>query len=235
LITRDAPPEVRGHGMEPGGWGKLLRDPSLWCLGVYYLAGSFGWSFFVSWMPRYFSEGLGVPFTKSEWFMTGPLFFGGLSCLLGGAISHYHVQRTGRKRLFRAIFPVMGATSAAIAIFSMQYVKSPVVATVLLCVVASAFDFGQAANWASIVDLGGKYAGSAAGFINMVGNIGQAFQPFIGAMIFTAFGWSTLFVVYAIAYIVAASMWLFIDPTRTFYERGPKAPAYEAFPVAEPA
>lgn len=238
LITKDAPPEVRGHRMPAGSWGKLLRDPSLWCMGVFYICGSFGWSFFVSWMPRYFSEGLGVPFQKSEWFMTGPLFFGGLSCLFGGMLSHYLVTRTGRKRLFRAVFPLTGATTAAVAIFAMQYVRSPEMATVLLCVAASAFDFGQAANWATIVDLGGKYAGSAAGFINMVGNMGNAFQPYIGALIFTAFGWNTLFVVYAIAYLVAASMWLFIDPTRPFYERRTREqarPGFEVVPVAEPA
>ena len=34
---------------------------------------------------------------------------------------------------------------------------------------AAAFDFGQASNWASIVDLGGRYAGSAAGLVNMIG------------------------------------------------------------------
>jgi hypothetical protein len=70
----------------------------------------------------------------------------------------------------------------------------------------------------------------------MVGNIGQAFQPYIGALIFGAFGWNTLFFVYAIAYLVAASMWLLIDPTQPFYhgiqlEEGNP----EDVPVAEPA
>ena len=228
LITRDAPPEVRGHTMDRGAWRALLHNPSLWAMGVFYLFGSFGWSFFVSWMPDFFKEYLEIPYERSEWYTAGPLFFGGLSCIVGGTLSHWLVARTGRKRLFRAVFPLAGATTAAVAMFSLQFVKTPEQATVLLCLAAAAFDFGQAANWASIVELGGKYSGTAAGFINMVGNMGNAFQPAIGAMIIASFGWNRLFVVLAVAYLIAASMWLFIDPTRPFYERRTNAAEREA-------
>jgi MFS family permease len=240
LITKDAPPEVRGHTMGRDAWRALLRDPSLWAMGIFYLFGSFGWSFFVSWMPDFFDKYLNVPFKKSEWYTAGPLFFGGLSCIAGGALSHWLVSRTGRKRLFRAVFPIAGGIIAAGAMFSLHLVRTPMQATVVLCIAAAAFDFGQAANWATIVDLGGKYAGSSAGFINLVGNMGQAFQPFIGGMIISRFGWEYLFVTLGVAYLVAASMWVFIDPTRPFYERRdregvPTPAAFEAVPVAEPA
>ena len=46
----------------------------------------------------------------------------------------------------------------------------------------------------------------------MVGNLGNAFQPYIGALIIASFGWNTLFVVLAGAYLVAGTMWAFIDP-----------------------
>jgi nitrate/nitrite transporter NarK len=99
-----------------------------------------------------------------------------------------------------------------------MHARTPLQATILLCLASAAFDFGQAANWATIVDLGGRYAGTTAGFINMVGNFGNAFQPYIGALIIASFGWNTLFVVLAAAYLVAGSMWAFIDPVRPFYE-----------------
>ena len=112
-------------------------------------------------------------------------------------------------------------------------VRSPYAAVALMCVAAAAFDFGQGANWASIVDIGGRYAGSATGFINLVGNMGNSFQPVIGAWIFNHLGWPALFVIYAGAYLIAGSMWLLIDPRRPFYE--PPAAA-GGFPVvAEPA
>ena len=236
LITKGAPPETRGHTMPRAAWRALFSSPSLWAMGAFYLFGSFGWSFFVSWMPKFFNDVQGVKYARVGYIVWMPLFLGGISCLLGGSLSHWLVNRTGRKRLYRAIFPLIGATTAAVAIFSVRFADSPAMATALLCVAAVGFDFGQAANWATIVDLGGKYAGSAAGFINMVGNMGQAFQPFIGALIFNAFGWNMLFFVYAIAYLVAASMWMFIDPTKPFYgdAETPKR-GFEVVPVAEPA
>jgi hypothetical protein len=51
----------------------------------------------------------------------------------------------------------------------------------------------------------------------MVGNMGHFIQPALGAMIFNAFGFSALFVVYAGAYLAAAVMWVVIDPRKTFY------------------
>ena len=233
LITKGAPPEVKGHVMPRSAWRALLRSPSLWAMGLYYLCGSFGWSFFASWMPRYFKEVQRVPYERSEWMAVAPLFFGGLACLAGGAISQWVVRRTGWRRVGRAMFPIFGATTAAAAMFCIPLVRSPLEATILLCLASAAYDFGQAANWATIVDIGGKYAGSSAGLINTVGNMGNAFQPVIGALIFRAFGWDVLFVVYSIAFLVAASMWLFIDPRRTFYDRhdpatGGRTPAAEA-------
>ena len=51
------------------------------------------------------------------------------------------------------------------------------------------------------MDIGGKYAGTSAGLINTIGNMGNAFQPVIGALIFRAFGWDILFVIYSLASI----------------------------------
>ncbi len=90
-------------------------------------------------------------------------------------------------------------------------------AVVLMCLAAAAYDFGQGANWAALIDIGGRFAGVSTGFINMVGNIGNSLQGYFGAMIFSRYGWAPLFAVYAGAYLMAASMWLIIDPRKTFY------------------
>src|SRR5207237_10689424 len=97
----------------------------------------------------------------------------------------------------------------------------PEQATVLICLASAGGDFGQGANWATIVDMGGRYAGTAAGFINMVGNAGSYLQPVLGALIFNHFGWNALMGVYASSFVAAAAMWLFIDPRRPFYGEEP--------------
>jgi hypothetical protein len=54
--------------------------------------------------------------------------------------------------------------------------------------------------------------------INMIGNLGASVQPYVGARIFNAYGWNTLFGMYAIAFLLAGSMWMIINPKRTFYD-----------------
>jgi MFS family permease len=207
-----------GHHMDGKTWGRLFASPSLWAIALYYICGSFGWSFFVSWMPKYMKAQHGVSFESSELSTGLPLFCGGISCLVGGVLCDMLIDRTGWKRWGRAIFPIVGCTTAALAMLAIPHVSSEREATILLCIAAAAFDFGQAATWATIVDVGGRYAGSATGFINMVGNLGNAAQPFIGAIVFNAYGWSTLFGAYAAAFLLAMSMWAIINPKRQFYE-----------------
>jgi nitrate/nitrite transporter NarK len=198
-------------------WWRLLSSPSVWAIAFYYFCGSVGWSFYVSWMPRYMKDAHGVAFEQSEWSSAYPLICGGISCLVGGMLSDWLVRRTGWRRLGRAIFPVTGCMVAAAATLAIPQVSTQRDATILMCVAAAAFDFGQGANWATIVDIGGRYAGVSTGFVNMVGNFGHAAQPYVGAQIFPVFGWGALFGAYAVAYLLAMSMWLFINPMRTFY------------------
>jgi nitrate/nitrite transporter NarK len=213
------------HDLAPNIFGALFTSPSLWAFALLYLCVSFGWSFFASWIPRFFKDVQGVTFDRSEWLTTFPLFFGGLSCLLGGALCDYLVKVTDRKRLVRTLFPVIGYCVAALAFLALRHVHTPTQAAILCCVIATASDFGQGANWSSIVDIGGRYAGTALGLVNTLGNLGHFVQPPLGQWVFHTFGWNALFVVYSAAFAVAASMWLFINPNRPFHpDPPPRAP-----------
>lgn len=219
LIKAGEAPAKEGHHMPGAAWRALFLSRSLWAMGCLYILGSFGWSFFVSWMPDYFKETHHVDYEASEFMIGLPLFCGGISCLIGGTLSDALVRRTGRKWLGRAVFPMSGYALAAVAMFCIRFTGDAYQATALMCLALSAFDFGQGANWATIVDIGGRYAGTATGFINMVGNAGNYLGPFVGAVILqmTARNWEVLMAVYAVGFLGAAAMWLFIDPTRTFY------------------
>ena len=213
--------ELSEHRGDPRVWRRLASSTSLWAMAGYYICGSFGWSFFLSWMPRYMKDVHGVTFEQSEWSSAWPLVCGGIACLVGGILSDAVVQRTGWRRLGRAVFPVSGCLVAAAAMLAIPHVGTQRDATILMCVAAAAFDFGQAANWAAIVDMGGRHAGIAMGFINMVGNLGNSVQPYVGARIFNTFGWNALFGVYAVAFLLAMAMWTMINPTRCFYDDHP--------------
>ena len=208
-------------------WFHLLTSPSAWALALYFFFGGIGWSFFVSWMPRYMKDVQHVSFDKSEWSSALPLICGGIACVCGGVLSDALVKRTGWRRFGRAIFPVTGCLLAALAMLAIRGAETQLSATVLMCAAAAAFDFGQAASWASMVDIGGRNAGIAVGFMNMVGCLGHAVQPYVGARVFHTLGWDALFGVYAIAFLLAMSTWAITDPTRAFYLRRNAQPKVE--------
>lgn len=203
----------------PGAWKSLLRSRSLWALAIYYVLGSTVWFFFITWLPRYLNDVHQYDFKDSQLVSGLPLFCGGMSCLIGGWVSDRLLRVTGRKYFGRALCPIGGVLVAAAAMLLVEHAQSATQAVILMCITAAAFDFGQAANWATMVDIGGKHAGMSTGFINMVGNLGGAISPLLAEWIFNGFGWPTLFVVYAAMFVLAGSMWLFIDPTKRFYEQ----------------
>jgi len=217
LIKAGEKPTPDNHSMPGRVWKSLFLAPSLWAIGLMYVCTAFGWSFYITWLPKFLDQQHGVKYEKSEIMAGLPFIFGGLSCLVGGTLSDYVVRRTGRKWLGRALFPICGYTGAALCMAAVPFARNSDEVTILLCIANACSDFGQGANWAAIVDMGGRYAGTAAGFINMVGNAGPSIQSVVGPLIFNSFGWPALFGVYACTYIMAACMWFFIDPTKTFY------------------
>lgn len=206
------------HRADGQVWGRLLSSPSVWAISLYFFCGGIGWSFFVSWMPRYLEEVQHVSFDDSESSTALPLICGGIACVVGGVLSDALTKRTNWRRAGRAIFPVSGCLLAAFAMLAVRHAETQRSATIWMCVAAAAFDFGQAASWASMVDIGGRNAGTAVGFMNMVGCLGHAVQPYIGARVFHMFGWKALFGVYAVAFLIAMSTWAVTDPTRAFDE-----------------
>lgn len=214
-------PELH-HSRDANVWKKLFSSPSLWALSIYYFCGSFGYSFFMSWMPKYMEQKQNVSFDNSEWSTALPLICGGIACFVGGVLSDAFVKRTGWRRLGRAVFPVTGCSIAAAAMFALPHAHTARDATILMCVASAAFDIGQAASWASIVDIGGRHAGIATGVVNTIGCLAHALQPRIGARIFNTLGWDALFGLYALAFLLAVTTWSIINPTRAFYDEAPR-------------
>jgi MFS family permease len=221
LIREGGAVSAAHHSMPAEAWKALFRSSTLWAIACLYVCGSFGWSFFASWLPRYLKDVHQVEFEDSELMSGLPFLFGGIACLVGGTLSDFVVRRTRRKWLGRALFPFCGFGVAAVAMLCIPLTATPEEATLLLCVASAGHDFGQGANWATIVDVGGRYAGTAAGFINMVGNAGNYLQPVIGQFIFKYYGWNALMSVYAGMFLVAGSMWWLVNPGKTFYEDAP--------------
>src|SRR6185437_12458223 len=54
---------IAGHGNVP--WRKLAANPTVWLLGAQYFCLSYGWYFYVTWLPTYLKDARGLEITSN--------------------------------------------------------------------------------------------------------------------------------------------------------------------------
>jgi nitrate/nitrite transporter NarK len=81
--------------------------------------------------------------------------------------------------------------------------------------VASFFkDFAMAVSWSTCIDVGHRYSGTVAGFMNMVGNLGTFVAPPIVAHLAQQGQWDLALVFSACMFFLACGCWIFINPRK---------------------
>ena len=82
----------------------------------------------------------------------------------------------------------------------------------MLCAAFFINDLAIPPIWAVAADIGGRYAGTVSGVMNMCGAVGAVLSPIlIPVLRAQGFGWPTVFAMLATAWFVAALAWLRID------------------------
>jgi ACS family glucarate transporter-like MFS transporter len=84
---------AQSHSIE---WKRVFRSPTALLLFAQYFAVSWGWSFYITWLPTYVLEGRGTSEWQSGMLATLPLFFGGFGCLAGGLLIPVLARRSNR-------------------------------------------------------------------------------------------------------------------------------------------
>jgi len=214
-------------------WGKLCSSPTVWLLWLQYFCMSYGWYFYITWLPTYLREARGVSLEKSAILAGLPLFFGGIGCFVGGWAAKQLAERWMPVARARRIVACTGLFMAGAMLVIATRINDPVFAMIALGLASFSNDLAMAPDWAACMDVGGRLAGSVSGSMNMMGNLGGAVGPVVVGYILnstkvsadsppTMQGWTTAFLVAAAVYGVGAIAWLFIDPVTPLEERGPK-------------
>jgi MFS family permease len=203
-----------GDGSKPAplSWRTMLRSPTLWCLSVMYFCSNAGWCFFITWDVEYYKQNLGLSGFPLSIAAGAPLFFGGVACLLGGFLTDRQVRIWGRRwgrTLQGLVAYFLGGGFFVLALV----LNDPFLSVAALCLASFMKDFAMAASWSTCIDIGHRYSGTVAGFMNMVGNLGTFFSPPIVAYLAKQ-GWHLALVYSAIMFFMASAGWLFINPRR---------------------
>ena len=196
-------------------WARMLADPNMLLLFTTYFCSGFGFSFFVTWMPTYFTREFGISLTKSGFYSALPLAAGVAGCALGGILADAITRRTGNLVLGRRAIGCGGFLLGAAGYGAAIWMRSPVAAAVSLAVAFGAHDLTLPVLWATSTDVGGKFGGSSAGWINLASCIAGMAAPLAMAALEQTFGsFNSVFYVASVLYVLAGIAWLFIDPRK---------------------
>jgi MFS transporter, ACS family, glucarate transporter len=211
-LLRESSTNATGHGDVP--WAKFLASQQVWMICLQYFCLSYGWYFYVTWLPTYFHEARHLDLRSVSFFSIAPLFFGGignpfsvwLASKLGPAIGG--VART------RRLMAYLGFTGAAGFLVLSTRLGDPLLATLAIGMASFSNDLVMPGAWGACMDVGGKHAGSLSGAMNMSGNIGGAMCPLaIGYILrWTGHNWNMTFYVSAAIYLGGILCWKFLDP-----------------------
>jgi MFS transporter, ACS family, glucarate transporter len=211
-LLRENEVNLTGHAHVP--WGKLATSPTVWMLWGQYFCISYGWYFYITWLPTYLKEARGVTPEKNAFLSGLPLLLGGVGCLLGGFLLGWLVRRSISVSFSRRFLGFVGCTIASGLLLWSAYIKDPQLAMLSMGLAGFANDLTLPGAWASCMDVGGRFAGTLSGSMNMMGNLGGMAGPFVVGFVlqFTNRNWEITFWLSSVIYFLGGLCWLFMDP-----------------------
>ncbi len=201
---------ARSHG--PVAWGRVFRTRSLLPLCIQYFANTYGFYFFITWLPVYLAKARGMASVELAVFAGLPLLLSVTADITGGiatdALSGRFGVRIGRSGVGFAAYLLASAI-----LFLGTASPDAKFAGALIAVAGALSMFTLAPSWATAIDLGGTNAAVLSATMNTAGQIGGVLSPIVLAYIVDRLGnWSLPLYLLAALYLAAAISWLLIDP-----------------------
>ena len=234
-LLRENETNLTGHARMP--WGKLVASPTVWLLWAQYFCISYGWYFYITWLPTYLQEARGVALGRSALLAGLPLFLGGIGCFVAGFLLAWLVHHTVTVTFARRLLGFVGCTGAAGLLLWSAYIKDPVWAMVSMALASFSNDLTMPGSWSTCMDVGGRFAGTLSGSMNMMGNFGGMAGPLVVGLILqhTNRNWEITFWISSAIYFLGGICWLFIDPVTplegTTTAESPTPPPREPVPA----
>jgi nitrate/nitrite transporter NarK len=204
-----------GHADVP--WRKLISSRTVWLLWAQYFCLTYPWYFYITWLPQFLRTR--YPELSDDQRATlafVPLFFGGLGSLVCGLLAPRVVRWIGSVAKARRAMAVAGFFGAALMLCISVQMKHPLATVAFLGLTSFCNDLVMPGAWATCMDVGGKYAGTLSGSMNMMGNLAGFVGPVVGGYILEATGGKYEMFLYSMAamYLIGTLCWPFINPTK---------------------
>jgi len=198
-----------------GTWSEVFRIPSLLPLCLQYVANSYGYYFFITWLPTYLVKARGMSSAELAIFSGLPLTLSAIADVSGGFTTDALCRRLGI-RLGTCTVGVVAYLLAAAAMLAGTLASNPRVGGTLIAVGGALSMFTLAPSWSTAIGLGGRNTALLSSVMNTAGQVGAFFSPLVLAFIVDRTGsWSLPLHVLSGLYLMAAVCWLLIRPKGT--------------------
>jgi len=206
--TRGLPP----GDVTSGTWSEVFRIPSLLPLCLQYVANSYGYYFFITWLPTYLGKARGMSSAELAIFSGLPLTLSAIADVSGGFTTDALCRRLGLRAGMRSI-GVVSYLLAAGAMIGGTLASNPRVGGTLIALGGAFSMFTLAPSWSTAIGLGGRNTALLSSVMNTSGQVGAFFSPIVLALLVDHFGdWSLPLHVLSGLYFMAAVCWLLIRP-----------------------
>ena len=195
-----------------GAWHEVFKAPGLLPLCVQYFANTYGFYFFITWLPEYLRNARGMQSAELAIFAGLPLTLSAFADVTGGMTTDFLARKLGVRVGYRWVGSVAYALGAVIMAAGAAAANGQV-AGILIAIAGALSMFTLAPSWATAISLGGENAGLMGAVMNTSGQVGGILSPIVLALLVKNYGdWSLPLYVLAGLYAVASLCWLFIRP-----------------------
>jgi nitrate/nitrite transporter NarK len=193
---------LHDHGVP---WYRLLMQKDIFFLGLQYFGFSYTWYFYVTWLPTWLQQARGLTPGVAAGYAMIPLALGGL----GSIVSGFLPLSVPRKWV-----AIGGFLGTAILIFIIPSVPGVALPMALMGLASFSSDLTMPISWNTCVEIGKQYTATVSSTMNMLGNFAGFVAPVVFGLILqnTANNWAMVMYTMAVAAIVSAACWLFLEP-----------------------
>ena len=185
LILKEAPASEKAPKLPP--FKTLIKNRPLWAIIVAHFCANWPLFVFISWLPIYLKDGLGVDYQdETALFITLILIPSIVSVIfvnLGGFLSDNFIKQGYDKLSVRRICTIIGFGGSAISLGIIPLFESIIGVITMLCITNMCAGLGTGGFSVNHADIGPKHTGSIMGISATIatipGIIGVAISGFL--------------------------------------------------------
>ena len=201
----------RASAATRGSWLGVLKNRDIALMSLSYFFDSYVLFAFVFWLYVYLTEQRGFTIMQSGFYTALPFAVAIPLVPAAGYVCDTLAARYGAWG--RRIVGMTGLALSAVFLVIGVNVSSPSQALAGLSLAVGFLLCTEPAYWSTSMDLGGAYAGTAGGVMNMAGNLGGVVSTALVPVLVSHFGWPFAFFSAAGCALVGAALWLVVRPT----------------------